>query len=251
MSTLLITSAFPPGADYIFVTAGTSGCKAFRRVKTFTRSVCSQITDSDIYTLNPDDQFLTWHRGHTETDALCSRFSTDYYTISGSQSHTLSGTIHGDNVHINVPARQDHTFTFNGTLCGCKFYGQFPVQFESTTGYIGYVSGALYSGNYTLTGTHLGTWTLSAPGSPTTNYTNLGWHDIDLSNLNRTISSDETLTLAITGFKRNRDLNINTAFLYYSLSSNIAPSGEAPRGRSELTENKDYNITFVYTTSCA
>lgn len=249
---ILITSAFPPEADFIFITTGTSGCKAFRRTNTFLRSVCSQITDSDIYPISVDDQFSTWHRGHTQTDALCGEFVTDYYPTSASIARTLSGTTNGSNISITTPPRQDQTFTFNGTLCGCKFYGQFPVEYDvSKSSYIGSISGSLYTGDYSLTGSHLLDWSVSATGSPVTNYTNLGWYDIDLSSLNRSISPGDTLTLAITGFKRNTTANVNTAFLYYNLSSNTALSGYSPRGRSELTNESDYNINYVYTVSCA
>jgi hypothetical protein len=247
----LITSAFPATTDYIQVNTGLSACKTFRKVGTFLRSLCSNVTDSDIYTLDPDNRFSEYHVGFTETETLCGKLITDYYPTSTSLVKTLSGTVQGGNIIIDSIPRQDYTFTFNGSLCGFKMYGQFPVEYDSTQSkYVGNVTGHIYSGNYTLTGTNLGSWAL-APVGLYTGRTQIQWHHVDISSLGLTFSAGETLTVTLTGFQRNTSSNINAASLYYNLSSLSALSGEGPRGRSELSDGGDYNINFVYSVSCS
>jgi len=245
--TQLITSAFPSDINYITINTGASAGKTFKKSNTFLRSVCSQVTDSEIYNVDPDSQFIDWHLSRTESDLSTGNYVLDLYPVSASQVHTLSGAIESSVVNITTPSRQDYTLTFSGSLCGFRFYGQIPVDYDNTLqDYVGSISGCLYTGNHTLTGTNLGTWSTTITGASSESYTELKWHYVDLTSYGINFSAGDVYTISITGFNRNSEENINTAFLYYNLSSTIARTGYNTYGRSELSNNSDYNISLIY-----
>ena len=248
MSYDLITSAFPAHADFITITAGASASNSYQRIGTFTTSVCTQISAGDVYSIDPDNHFFEYHIGTSCYNCLLSTYISDYYPDSGNIKN-LTGSVDPSDgsVILTTISRQDLAFPVNGSLLGFKIYGQFPVNYDTgTSTYIGEVRGNIYSGNYTLTGTNLGGWSVSPVGHATTKLTPIMWHEVDVRSLGIDFTGYDTLTIAITAFKRNVSNNINIASLYYNVSSSSYPTGYGPYGRSEIGPGEDYNINFIY-----